>query len=149
MRYTSFMKAENNIGGLLGKSSRLLSNRFNNELVSLGLTVQQWTLLAVLWKKNPQTQKALQEALLKDKASINSLVGNLIKSGFITKEQNPDDRRSFLVSLSKKGIEIQSKSIPLAMSSISVATQGIAQSEIDIFTKVAQQIILNLTKDKT
>lgn len=37
------MKVESNIGGLLGKSSRLLANRFNSDLVTLGFTVEQWS----------------------------------------------------------------------------------------------------------
>lgn len=77
------MKAENNIGGLFGKSSRLLSNNLNTDLNELGITVEQWSLLAVLWSTNNISQKELQEALLKDKASINSLVNYLIKNGFI------------------------------------------------------------------
>ena len=92
------MKAESNIGGLLGKSSRLLANRFNSDLVALGLTVEQWSLLALLWDADHQTQKALQVALLKDKASINSLLRYLIQNGFVTKKQNPEDKRSFIVS---------------------------------------------------
>jgi len=142
------MKAENSIGGLLGKSSRLLSNRFNSELTSVGLTVQQWTLLAVLWERAPQTQKSLQEELLKDKASINSLVGYLVQNGFVLKERNPEDKRSFLISLTQKGVDIKNESIPMAMSSISVAIDGIEKSDLEIFTKVAKEIIINLTKEK-
>jgi len=142
------MKAENSIGGLLGKSSRLLSNRFNSELTSIGLTVQQWTLLAVLWEKSPQTQKSLQEELLKDKASINSLVGYLVQNGFVLKERNPKDKRSFLISLTQKGEDIKNESIPMAMSSIALAIEGIDKSDLEIFTKVTKEIIINLTKEK-
>ena len=142
------MKAENSIGGLLGKSSRLLSNRFNSELTSIGLTVQQWTLLAVLWERSPQTQKSLQEELLKDKASINSLVGYLVQNGFVLKERNPQDKRSFLISLTQKGVDIKNESIPMAMSSIAVAIDGIEKSDLEIFTKVAKEIIINLTEEK-
>ena len=142
------MKAENSIGGLLGKSSRLLSNRFNSELTSIGLTVQQWTLLAVLWEKSPQTQKSLQEELLKDKASINSLVGYLVQNGFVLKERNSKDKRSFLISLTQKGVDIKNESIPMAMSNISVAIEGIDKSDLEIFTKVAKEIIINLTEEK-
>ena len=85
------MKAESNIGGLLGKSSRLLANRFNSDLVALGLTVEQWSLLALLWDTDHQTQKALQVSLLKDKASINSLLRYLIQNGFVTKTQKTNE----------------------------------------------------------
>ena len=142
------MKAENNIGGLLGKSSRLLSNNLNTDLNKLNLTVEQWSLLAVLWDTNGISQKELQEALLKDKASINSLIKYLIKNGFITKKQSEHDKRSFLVSLTKKGEKVKEESIPLAMKNIMKAVDGIQKEELDIFVKVTTQIIQNLTKDK-
>ena len=142
------MKAENNIGGLLGKSSRLLSNNLNTDLNKLNLTVEQWSLLAVLWDRNGISQKELQEALLKDKASINSLISYLIKNGFITKKQSLHDKRSFLVSLTKKGEDIKEESIPLAMKNIMKAVDGIKKEELAIFVKVTTQIIQNLTKDK-
>ena len=140
------MKAENNIGGLLGKSSRLLSNNLNSDLTKLGLTVEQWSLLAVLWDRNNISQKELQETLLKDKASINSLVNYLIKNGFIYKEQSLQDKRSFIVSLTKKGKEAKDESVPLAIKNIMKATDGIKKEELDIFAKVTTQIIKNLTK---
>jgi len=142
------MKAENNIGGLLGKSSRLLSNNFNSDLKALGITVEQWTLLAVLWEKNNLSQKELQEALLKDKASVNSLVSYLIKSGFITKKKSTEDKRSFIVSLTTKGEEIKMQTIPLAMKNISLAIHNIDKNELATFVKVCTQIIRNLTEEK-
>ena len=66
------MKAESNLGGLLGKVSRLLANEFNNSLSQHQITVEQWSLLAVLWVEDGQKQKELQSALLKNKATINS-----------------------------------------------------------------------------
>jgi len=133
------MKAESNIGGLLGKASRLLSNN----------TVEQWTLLATLWTQDHQSQKALQEALLKDKASINSLLNYLIKGGFVIKKQSTQDKRSFIVSLTQKGKEIQAQSIPIAMENIGVAVAGIDPKELEVLTKVLNQIIINLTKEKS
>ena len=141
------MKAESNLGGLLGKSSRLLSNRLNTSLNSQNLTVEQWTLLAVLWSKDKQTQKALQLELLKDKATINSLVKYLLLNGFITKTQSIRDKRSFIIALSKKGKEAQNSTIPMAIEAITTATQDIDKTELETTLKVLNQIIINLTKE--
>jgi len=141
------MKAESNIGGLLGKSARLLSNKFNSDLVHLGITVEQWTLLATLWTKDHQNQKALQVSLLKDKASINSLLKYLIQGGFVSKVQDKQDKRSYIVSLTDKGREIQKSSIPIAMQNIGIATEGIEAKDLAICVEVLTQIILNLTKE--
>jgi len=142
------MEAENNLGGLLGKSSRLLANRFNSDLVTLGLTVEQWSLLALLWDTDHQTQKMLQVALLKDKASITSLLHYLIQNAFVTKIQNPEDKRSFIVSLTPKGKEIKTQSIPLAMQNIGYAIEGIDADALETTIETLKQIIQNLTKEK-
>ncbi len=143
------MKAESNLGGLLGKASRLLSNQFNNDLLAHDLTVEQWSLMAVLWSKDGQKQKELQKVLLKDKATINSLVNYLLKNGFIDKEQDMVDKRSFIISLTSKGKTMQHVTIPLAMKNIAKATDGIDASELETTVKVLNQIIINLTKERS
>ena len=143
------MNAQSNLGGLLGKSSRLLANHFNSDLNVHSLTIAQWTLLAVLWDKDHQSQKELQDELLKDKASVTSLVSYLIKNGFVSKVQSANDKRSFIVSLTKKGKDIQKTTISIAIQNISLATQEIDQEELATTTKVLAQIIDNLTKEST
>jgi len=78
-----------------------MSNRLDKELIKYNLTVEQWSLLALLWSKNNRTQKSLQDELLKNKATINSLVNYLIKNGFITKNQDTKDKRRTIISLTE------------------------------------------------
>ena len=143
------MRAESNLGGLLGKSSRLLSNQFNHDLIQHNLTVEQWSLLAVLWTEDSQKQKDLQVALLKDKATINSLVSYLVKNGFVRKKQSTVDKRSVIVSLTPKGRSIQELTIPFAMKNIGMAIEGIDEEALETTVKVLTQIIENLTKERS
>ena len=143
------MRAESNLGGLLGKASRLLSNQFNNDLTQHNLTVEQWSLLAVLWSEDVQKQKGLQAALLKDKATINSLVSYLVKNGFVMKERDSIDKRSFIISLTSKGREMQQVTIPFAMKNIGKAIEGIDEDALKTTVMVLDQIINNLTKEKS
>jgi len=142
------MNTESNLGSLLGKSSRLLANNLNNSLKKVHLTVEQWSMLALLWSNDNQTQKSLQETLLKNKATINSLVSYLVKDNFITKRVSQTDKRSSIVSLTKKGKEMKNHTIPIAINSILLATEGIDKQELQTTFKVLEQIINNLTKDK-
>ncbi len=141
------MKAESNLGGLLGKASRLLSNRFNRDLQQHNLTVEQWSLLAILWSEDAQKQKALQSALLKDKATINSLVSYLVKNGFISKVKDTIDKRSSIISLTTKGRQMQSITIPIAMQNIGHAVSDIDTKDLEKTISVLTQIINNLTKE--
>ena len=143
------MRAESNLGGLLGKSSRLLSNQFNHDLTQHNLTVEQWSLLAILWSDDAQKQKDLQAALLKDKATINSLVSYLLKNGFVMKERDSIDKRSFIISLTSKGRLMQEVTIPLAMKNIGKAIEGIDEDALKTTVTVLTQIINNLTRGKS
>jgi len=143
------MELKNNIGGLLAQASRLLSNKLNSRLVQHNLTAEQWSLLAVLWIKNHQKQKDLEHTLLKKKATINSLISYLIKSDFIEKNQDIVDKRSFIISLTKKGREIKQLTLPLAQQCIVEAKKGIQADDLETTLKVLNQIIDNLTKDKS
>jgi len=143
------MELKNNIGGLLAQASRLLSNKLNSRLVQHNLTAEQWSLLAVLWIKNHQKQKDLEQTLLKKKATINSLINYLIKSDFIEKNQDNVDKRSFIISLTKKGREIKQLTLPLAQQCIAEAKEGIQPDDLETTLKVLNQIIDNLTKDKS
>ena len=143
------MKAETNIGGLLGKSSRLLSNNFNHDMIQHNLTVEQWSLLAVLWSKDARKQKDLQAELLKDKATISSLVSYLVKNGFVRKERDSIDKRSFVIYLTSKGKSIKEITIPLAVHNIGKAIEGIDTDELKTTMRVLTQIINNLTKEKS
>lgn len=142
------MNLENNMGMLLAKASRLLSNKLNNRLVKHNLTSEQWSLLATLWNKDHQKQKDLEQILLKNKATINSLVSYLIKSEFIEKNQSIVDKRSFIISLTKKGKDIKPLTLPLAQQSITEAKDGINPDDLKTTLKVLNQIINNLTQGK-
>ena len=142
------MNIESNLGGLLGKSSRLLANSLNHALEETNLTVEQWSLLALLWIEDHQSQKSLQVTLLKDKATINSLINYLLKDEFIVKKPSNVDKRSFIVSLTQKGKEIKSASMPMAINSIQAATKDIEEEELQTALKVLDKIINNLTKDE-
>ena len=142
------MKAESNLGGLLGKASRLLSNQFNNDLQQHNLTVEQWSLLAVLWTEDAQKQKSLQVALLKDKATINSLVSYLVKNGFVTKVKDTIDKRSTIISLTTQGRQMQGITIPIAIQNIGTAVRDIDTKDLEKTVLVLTQIINNLSKEK-
>ena len=78
---------------LIGKSSRLLRNNLSQKLSveKLGLTTEQWIILQIL-SNGSKNQKELGLITLKNKASINSLISNLLKLGFVTKIVSKTDK---------------------------------------------------------
>jgi len=138
------MKAEENLGGLLGKSSRLMSNALDAHLKDLRLTSQQWSLMAELAFAGGRNQTELARALLKNKASVGSLIDYLETKNCIARTASPTDRREIIIELTPTGQAIFERSKPLAGDIITRATNGINRDEQAIAQRVLKQIIQNL-----
>ena len=140
------MKAESNLGGLLGKSARLISNTLDSKLRSLGLTSQQWTLLAELSVSGSRNQTDLAKALLKNKASICSLVNYLEAKNCVERKASIHNRRNKIVVLTPRGHQLFQQSKALAFDIIAKATKGVAADDLAIVEIVLCQLIKNLEK---
>jgi len=133
---------------LIGKSSRLITNNLARELLNLKLdiTTEQWIILQIL-SKGSSTQKHLCEITLKNKASINSLVNNLLKKKFINKSISLVDKRETVVSITESGNSIREKIKTNAAKSIDTALKGFSTDEIDTLNVFLERITNNLIKE--
>jgi len=134
---------------LIGKSSRLLSNNLSLKLSieKLGLTTEQWIILQIL-SKGIKNQKELGQITLKNKASINSLISNLLKSGFVTKTISKIDKRETLISTTDIGNRIRKKADKIAFASINEAFDGFLKDEVKQLNRFLNRINNNLLKEK-
>jgi len=137
------MKAEMNLGGLLGKSSRLMSNALDEKLKNMGVTAQQWILLAELSHVSGRNQTELADALLKNKASVGSLIDYLEKKNCIARKTSPKDRRETIIELTQTGRALYQQAQPMALEVISRATGGIQPDDLASAQTVLQKIIRN------
>ncbi len=67
------------------------------------LTIPQYYILSLLAEKDGRPFKELAEALACTRATITGIVDTLEKKELVTRNANPDDRRSLLVTLTDKG----------------------------------------------
>ena len=127
---------------LIGKSSRLLRNNLSLKLVNdkLGLSTEQWIILQIL-AKGSKSQKELGLITLKNKASINSLVSNLLKSSFVTKIISKTDKRETIISTTDIGNEIRKKANKIASISINEALDGFLKDEVKQLNSFLNRII--------
>ncbi|HIP48522.1 MAG TPA: hypothetical protein EYG92_06100 [Lutibacter sp.] len=134
---------------LIGKSSRLLRNNLSLKLAieKLGLSTEQWIILQIL-AKGSKNQKELGLITLKNKASINSLVSNLLKSSFVTKIISKTDKRETIISTTDIGNEIRKKANKIASISINEALDGFLKDEVKQLNSFLNRINTNLLKKK-
>ena len=134
---------------LIGKSSRLLSNNLSQKLSveKLGLTTEQWIILQIL-SNGSKNQKELGLITLKNKASITSLISNLLKLGFVTKIVSKTDKRKTIISMTDIGKKIRNKANKIASYSINEALDGFLTDEVKQLNEFLIRINNNLLKEK-
>ncbi|MEO2206580.1 MarR family transcriptional regulator [Paenibacillus pabuli] len=74
------------------------AERFDATLQPAAFHLVRW-----LYSYGPTSAAALAEATAMDRSSVSRLIKQLEKSGYVMKEQDPDDRRGVLLSLTELG----------------------------------------------
>ena len=132
---------------LLGKSSRLLSNKLTQGLSkqNINLTPEQWMVLHTL-VDDSKSQKEICDITLKNKASINSLISGLIKYGLVQKTTLESDKRHNVISITKLGMELKNKANRVAVETLEIALEGFSEEEKTILNNYLSRIKENLIK---
>lgn len=98
---------DHNIGFLVNDISRLMSTEYNKIMKPLGLTRAQWRVVVHLHRADGLTQSELADLLGAGKVSVGGLIDRLEHSDWVERRDDPQDRRSNRVYLTKKGRAIE------------------------------------------
>lgn len=80
----------------------MVSRLFNARVREHGLTRSQWQLLYSLYKQDGQTQSDLADSLSMAKPPLGKIVDRLQEHGWVTRKEDPTDRRAKRVFLTDK-----------------------------------------------
>jgi len=81
---------------------------------SVGLTAAQYTYLAVLYSADGTiTSNDLGSRVHTTSASVALMVAALERAGFVTRTENPQDKRSTLVRLTRRGVRVVETAYPM------------------------------------
>jgi DNA-binding MarR family transcriptional regulator len=89
------MNYEQTLGRQSGVLYYLLSKRLNTLLAEagLGITVDQFRLLTMLWKEDGITQQQLADKLGRDRAGVTRMTDILEEQGILVRVADKNDRR--------------------------------------------------------
>jgi len=122
--------------------ARRLQKKFNS--AGLNLTIEQWSVLYHLWKKDGISQQELCNASFRDKPSITRLVDNLEKLDLVKRVPSDSDRRINLIYLTKQSQKLQDESMGLAEQTLNEALTGVPVERIEICKEVLKIVYDNL-----
>jgi DNA-binding MarR family transcriptional regulator len=87
---------------LIHEISLLVSRSFNRRVKEMGLTRSQWMVLYWLYSDGVQSQTELAEKLSIAKQPLGKVIDRLEQDGWLVRNQNPEDKRQKLVSVTNK-----------------------------------------------
>lgn len=106
-----FSEATTDPPSRLGRSIAHLYRRSQiylaRELAVYGLSVSAYPPLLALFRKDGQSQEELALHAGVDKAAMKRAIDTLVRTGFVTREQNPMDRRAYKVHLTRRALDVQ------------------------------------------
>src|ERR1044072_9571706 len=131
---------------ITGKASTAIARRLQKKINVRGinLTIEQWSVLYHLWKKEGLSQQELCNATFRDKPSITRLVDNLEKLNLVKRVASDNDRRINLVYLTRQAQKIQEDTMVLAEQTLNEALESVPADRIDVCKEVLQIVYDNL-----
>ncbi len=122
--------------------SRRLQKNFKQE--GIEITIEQWSVLYHLWKKDGISQQELCNASYRDKPSITRLVDNLEKLKMVKRVGSPTDRRMNLICLTDASRKLQEQTMAIAENTLNEALDGVSAADIERAKSVLQKVYDNL-----
>ncbi|WP_281518483.1 MarR family winged helix-turn-helix transcriptional regulator [Thomasclavelia cocleata] len=95
------------MGKIINRLATLNRNDSNQRLKEYNLTGNEGAILMVL-KKNPEIyQEDIIKELQVDKSAVTRLLQNMVNKKLVKRIQSPDDKRYYLIVITKQGLEKQ------------------------------------------
>jgi len=131
------MQTDNRLIYLLSRAHHRLGNHLKKSLASkdIKITPVQAGIMFLL-RKHPQTMTELSQSLAIDNSAITGLIDRLEASGFARRDSNPNDRRTYNISLTPAGLEQTSKAEIIVKSVNKEIEAGFSEEEVETFKRI-------------
>lgn len=77
-----------------------------------GVTIDQWIILKRISEVEEISQVEIANTTFKDPAAVTRMLDILVRKKLVERQANPDDRRAYMISLTKSGKALVNKMTP-------------------------------------
>ncbi|EUJ33422.1 transcriptional regulator [Listeria floridensis FSL S10-1187] len=133
------------VGGSIISLVESHSKAVAEHLRSIGLYRGQEMILKVLAETGGCSQNELKNRLCLDHSTVAKSVGRMEKSGFLTREKSPSDRRITIVKITAEGEKRLEASEEIWNGMEKQALNGLTETDIQEFLRISAQITENLS----
>jgi DNA-binding MarR family transcriptional regulator len=109
------------------------------------ITYEMFQVLGVLWKTDGVNQQEIADKVQKNKASLTSLIDNLVKRKLVLRSEDPNDRRNKIISLTRQGHK-SCETLQVVLDEFyELVKSDISGSQIESVTKMLYKLNKNIT----
>jgi len=123
-----------------------LKRQLHDQASQLDLTITPMHIrvMKIIDRKKPCTAIDIASFLGRDKAQVTRLVNTLINENLITKEPNPEDKRSQYLCVTESGAKLVEEIAKIDANTMKMMTKNLTQQELDEFQRISTLMTLNL-----
>jgi DNA-binding MarR family transcriptional regulator len=142
-------KLENIIFYTMDKSIRSYRMFAQKRLKENGfqITIDQWLIIKVLMENPGISQQELSELVFKDGASVTRIIDLLVKSNYLERKINKNDRRKSNLKITPSGKKIIENVQKVVLENRRTALNTVSEKDLETVQQVLVQIIENCKKD--
>jgi len=133
--------------GRLGRLMLYIEDALETIFSEFGLNRASWDVLATLRRCGAPyrlSQRALLDSLMRSSGTISLRIDRMQEDGLVTREPDPDDRRSVLVSLTQKGLSLFEQVAPLHLNNEAGLVSGLTKTEQSDLASLLRKLLSSL-----
>ena len=128
---------------IIVRSSRIFSER---KLKEYDLNFSEQIIIMYLSMNDNVSQDTISRHFMIDKGMIAKTLNKLEKKGFITRKQNPENKRENIISLSDHGIAIIDRMGSILSEWNEIVYDGISKEDIECVKRITKIMSENATR---
>ncbi len=125
--------------------ANLIGGAYSDHLDDLDITVPEWRVILTLARYPGSTATEITERWAMDKMAISRAIQRQEKAGNIQRKRNPEDRRSFRLSLTETGDKLYEKILPVANERYQTLVSCLTRRELGSLHKSLDKLIAQAT----
>jgi MarR family transcriptional regulator, organic hydroperoxide resistance regulator len=139
-----YLPTTSSFGHNLRQTNRLIQRDLSNRIAGLGLNIGEWYALRALWETDGLTQTELASKAGVAGAAMVTSVRQLLVRGLVSRQRPENDGRKFIITLTKKGRDLEHPAIGAAIEANRLALAGIPPDDVALCLHVLRTAQDNL-----
>ncbi|MBK19289.1 MAG: MarR family transcriptional regulator [Rhodospirillaceae bacterium] len=140
------VKSADDILSAIHVLANMIGGAYGDHLDDAGITVPEWRVVLTLARYPRSTATEITDRWAMDKMAISRAIQRLEKSGTIQRKRNPDDRRSYRLSLTANGQDLYERILPVANERYQALVSTLTRRELGALHKSLDKLIAHVEK---